>query len=359
MNIFNSFLILIGFASLFAIFWIANFRVLPSRKGKFYNNIKQIKTIMVIFLCVFLLSGAMSLQEGLNEYGTYMSHKNSFVPVTATVVDVQEETDSDGNTDYNVYVKYQYNEQTVSRVFWKSTTKAQYRIGEQIPIEISSKDITYINKNAGGQFTVVLALIFFAHSVYIVSEFLIKRCKTENYEQYILSEKMVIHDIRPKNINLFYKLFLAFGSALMCISFLEADVFTTAYEFVGLLFVILSVIFGYLVVKKTIALYRDGVKISRRQCLQRHSDRRGDDDVTFTHFEGHKVIQGTVGTVGRTYYIVGDFKNLYDDEFFVLDSSEEEKNDVVKEFIKRFVIDGVLICAASCAFANGVYYIMH
>ena len=93
--------------------------------------------IIFIFLAIYVVFGPFFLVKAIPDTAFYLTERNNTIQVKATVVDIDESSSSDGGTEYDVYVSYEYNNKTYNGIYWKTVgLEKDYSVNDAVHVEI-------------------------------------------------------------------------------------------------------------------------------------------------------------------------------------------------------------------------------
>ena len=75
---------------------------------------------ILCILVIYIIFGPYLLIKSIGDVVEYHKNKNSVIKLSATVSQIEDSVDSEGGTDYYVYVSYNYNNKHYNDIYWKS-----------------------------------------------------------------------------------------------------------------------------------------------------------------------------------------------------------------------------------------------
>ena len=109
--------------------------------------------ISLIFL-IYIIFGPVFLVKDIRETYFYLIEMNNTIQVRATVVDIEESSASDGGSEYDIYLSYQYNDESYNNIYWKSVSfEDTYSLNDNVNVEIfKSKPDDIVNTGSANYF---------------------------------------------------------------------------------------------------------------------------------------------------------------------------------------------------------------
>lgn len=89
---------------------------------------------LLCVFAIFTIFGPVFLVNSVNEIVFHIKERDNTIQVQAIVTDIQESTDSEGGTNTDVYISYEYDNISYNDIYWKMSGK--YSINETVNVEI-------------------------------------------------------------------------------------------------------------------------------------------------------------------------------------------------------------------------------
>ena len=86
---------------------------------------------------IYLIFGPFFLYGAVKDTYFYITHRDNTVITQAKVTGIEETSDVDSGTDYNIYVSYEYDDVLYDNVYWRTVSRyREFSVDEVVNVEI-------------------------------------------------------------------------------------------------------------------------------------------------------------------------------------------------------------------------------
>ncbi|MBE7036519.1 MAG: hypothetical protein E7403_04420 [Ruminococcaceae bacterium] len=328
------------------------------RKEKSYENIGEGIQGMKIAIVALLFLSILATCGGLYTFKKFLNYKDTLVPVQATVSKIIKEVDDDGDTDYEVYVNYEYNGVKVENKKFKTFDSRILSVGDSVKISISSVNPHYIFLDDTGYFLFFIAAVILSVAVCISTE-LLHKLPSKNSDENLITDEMVANDLKPDLMVYPAKILLFLGAVLVFGHVMLSDLFRTTSLSVGEMLVFIGVVLFILSLNSVKKMPSRKYTLNVHTCTKKWSEGSGEDEERFTKFSGMDKISGYYGVVGEKYYLVrthkGKFCQLYSVSFWHPAIEDETLLAGSRKIIKNLILDAGITIVAVVLYVGILY----
>ena len=326
-----------------------------------YDTIRDGIKGMIVGLCVCLVLFALTFTWGTTDYYKFEKYKDTAVPVIGTVSKVKE-VDDDGDTDYRVYVTYEYDGILYEDIKVATFDENNYHIGEKVQFNVAPDKPDFIFKWETGTFGSIVAILFLSIACCILTELIHKKTGSQFGDTKIITDTMIANDLKPKFGVFSSKILISISTSFVIGHYMLPNLFGEGTRNTGFVFGILALIIYILAIKSVLRIPEKEYKLDIHKCLKQWSEGSGDDTTYYTLFSNYPKVTGRYGIVGRNYYFVKNKHDrmcqLYDMEYWQPAVEDATLSQASRTIVKNLIFDFFLEIVMSGLYIAIIYYLV-